>query len=429
MTIYGGKTVKRRVINTISGVANGTKTTIGNVSMPLGANGLPPAITKINGQNATEFLVQQGLSFLASQDLDSQWNNQFQSYANPAALPLPAASLFYSGDSVTLEFDNGQKITQESYAAVRTAADFTGVNTGEDFYQKFLNPANQQTGTSTGTSQPQPQGNGTLPPPPPNLTGFPKPMVRDSGANVTSGYFLTGQGYDDVAVLSVIGFAPENSQFDTTEYITNFQKTVGDFMSMSKAAGKKRLVVDVSANGGGLVVAGYELYAQVFPGTPMFQANNLRRSEGLVQMATIASAQLPKIQALQPSDLTRNASVQTRALVALASSDVAGNLLPGSVFSAGGQVNYSSTEQIIAPVTLKGDQFTAYQSTPQNDTSADFNLTGTGNRVNAPAVFTAENVVLLTDGTCGSTCTLFSYLMIMQNNVSTPLPQDTGSKR
>lgn len=34
-------------------------------------------------------------------------------------------------------------------------------------------------------------------------------------------------------------------------------------------------------------------------------------------------------------------------------------------------------------------------------------------------MFAPENVVILTDGTCGSTCTLFSYLAIMQNNVKT----------
>lgn len=52
--------------------------------------------------------------------------------------------------------------------------------------------------------------------------------------------------------------------------------------------------------------------------------------------------------------------------------------------------------------------------------NARSNLTGTGTRANvgAPA-FSPENVVILTDGTCGSTCTLFSYLAIMQNNVKT----------
>jgi C-terminal processing protease CtpA/Prc len=34
-------------------------------------------------------------------------------------------------------------------------------------------------------------------------------------------------------------------------------------LSQSKAAGKTRLVVDVSANGGGFVIAGFELFSQV----------------------------------------------------------------------------------------------------------------------------------------------------------------------
>jgi hypothetical protein len=69
---------------------------------------------------------------------------------------------------------------------------------------------------------------------------------------------------------------------------------------------------------------------------------------------------------------------------------------------------------------LKGDVFTAYQQTPLNATDPQFNLTGVGSRANPPpAVFKPENVVILTDGTCGSTCTIFSYLMILQLNVST----------
>lgn len=98
---------------------------------------------------------------------------------------------------------------------------------------------------------------------------------------------------------------------------------------------------------------------------------------------------------------------------------VVSNLIPGAVFAPTG-ANLTTVDEILAPVTLRGgDRFTAYQSTPLNDTSAAFNLTGTGSRANPPpAVFAARDVVLLTDGTCGSTCTLFAYLMITQLNVS-----------
>lgn len=392
--------------------------------MPLGANGFPPAITKINGQDSAAFLSDQGLKFVNTQDQDSQWNAMIQSYAQPDAISPAAGSVIYQGDTLTFEYENGQKITQDSYALIRSTADFRNINSGEDFYNRFCNPdAQLLNGTgSTGTQPQSPSAPpGTLQPPAPAIPGYPVPAIRDSGANATAGYFLTGPGYDDVAVLSVIGFAPlGDPSFDVIEYITNFQKVVSDFLAMSKSMGKKKLIVDVSANGGGLVVAGYELYSQIFPGTPIFQANNLRRSDSLVQIANIANANLDKLLALNGQRIGRNSSQETLALAAIGQSAVVGNLLPGDVFSAGDRVNYTTTEQIISPVVLHGDTFTAYQSTEQNQTDPQFNLTGVGNRANPPpAVFAPENIVILSDGFCGSTCTLFTYLMIMQNNIKT----------
>lgn len=394
---------------------------MGNVSFQLDANGFPPAITRINGQDAAAFITDQGLKFVNTQDQDSQWNAMIQTYASPDAITPVAGSIIYQGDNVTLEYENGQKVTQDSYALIRAAADFRNINSGEDFYNRFCNPDAQPASNVTAPATAPPQTPGTLQPPAPAIPGYPIPAIRDSGANATAGYFLTGAGYEDTAVLSVIGFAPlGNANFDVIEYITNFQKVVGDFLAMCKQAGKTKLVIDVSANGGGLVVAGYELYSQLFPGTPLFQANNLRRSESLVQIANIANDNLPKLLALNGQRIGRNSSQETRALAALGSNAIIGNLIPGDVFSAGDRVNYTSTQQIISPVMLRGDTFTAYQSTPQNQTDPQFNLTGIGNRANPPpAAFAAENIVILSDGFCGSTCTLFTYLMIMQNNIKT----------
>ncbi|KAJ4423996.1 hypothetical protein N0V82_001243 [Gnomoniopsis sp. IMI 355080] len=406
------------------GLVNKTRTTVGNVTLPLDANGFPPAITKINGEDSATFLTNQGLRFVNTQDQDSQWNAMIQTYASPDAISPVAGSIIYQGDNLTLEYENGQVITQDSYALVRPTADFRNVNSGEDFYNRFCNPdAQPSNGTSTAAQQPSTPAAppGTLQPPAPAIPGYPTPAIRDSGANATAGYFLSGAGYEDVAVLSVIGFAPlGDPRFDVVEYLVNFQKVVGDFMAMSKQANKTKLVIDVSANGGGLVIAGYELYSQLFPGTPLFQANNLRRSESLVQIANIADANLDKLTSLDPSTVGRNSSKETQALFALQQSSIMGNLIPGDVFSAGDRVNYTSTQQIINPVMLQGDTFTAYQSTPQNQTDPQFNLTGVGNRANPPpSVFAAENIVILSDGFCGSTCTLFTYLMLMQNNVKT----------
>ena len=163
---------------------------------------------------------------------------------------------------MTLDYDNGQQKSEASFAIIRTGVNFTGVKTGEDFYNKFCNPnVTQATPTTTATATAVPSST-TLPKLSPTIAGFPFPIVRDSGANTTSGYFLNGTGYDNVAVLSLLSFAPTGN-IDSVEYLTNFQSTVSSFLAQSKMAGKTKLIVDVSANGGGFVIAGFELFAQV----------------------------------------------------------------------------------------------------------------------------------------------------------------------
>lgn len=326
---------------------------------------MPPAIAKINGQDAAEFMENQGLTFVNAQDRDSQWNAQFLGYVSPTARPPVTLSIFHQGDSMTVEYENGQQVSAESFAVLRAKVDFTGVNTGEDFYQKFLNPANQPPVDGAPPTTPAEPA-----PVPPNIEGFPIPAIRDSGAGATAGYFLSSFGYEDVAVLSVLGFAP-SGDFGTTEYIINFQQMVSDFLVMCQQAGKTKLLIDVTGNGGGLVVAGFELYSQIFPGNALFQANNLRRSPSLVDMADVANANLDKLLQLDASALEENATDEQLALLALAQSSIVSNLTPGGVFSAGNAVNYTSGAQITSVVPLMGDTFTAYQSTPLNTTGSD----------------------------------------------------------
>ncbi|KAH9996366.1 peptidase S41 family protein [Xylariaceae sp. FL0662B] len=376
----------------------------------LASNATPVAISKINGQDAVKYITKQGLKFSAFQDPNSQWNNQFPIYANPENTLVLAASLAYQGPSVTLTYEDGKEKTEDTVAVLREGADFSDVATGEDFYNKFCNPDAASTGDASSSAPPTQSSTAAPTPPAPTIQGYPFPVVRDSGADTTSGYFLNGTGYDDVAVLSVISFAPTGN-VDVLEYITNFQETVETFLSKSKEAGKKRLVIDVTANGGGLVVAGLELFAQLFPDTERFGANNLRLSDGLVNIAQVASS--------IPQDFTPSTQNEALALQALFSNSIVSNLVPGQVATPEDEP-FTTTDEILSPVTIKNDKFTAYQNAPMDMPASDFNLTGTGSRANpAPAVFSPENVVLLTDGTCGSTCTIFSYLMILQLQVKT----------
>jgi len=378
---------------------------------------MPRAVTKVNGEDPMTMIARLNLKFSGYQDPDSQWNSGFESYALPDALSFLSGTLVQQFPSITLDYDDGTSETKDNFAIVRAGANFTGVSTGEDFYARFCNPDAALAAMSASMTEqaPEPTSTEAVAPPAPTIENFPMPVIRDDGANITAGYFLDGPGYEDVAVLSVLGFSPAGD-FDGTRYLTNFQSTVEKFLAMSKQAGKTRLVVDVTANGGGFVVAGYELFTQIFPDANLFQAHDLRLSDSLQDMARLTSGFSDETIA-EASNGTD--ALKQQAVAILANSEVVSNLLPGGVFTPAGN-NLSTVDEILSPVTLQGDRFTAYQQTPLNETSASFNLTGTGTRSNPPpAVFAPENVVLLTDGTCGSTCTLFSYLMIMQRDVKT----------
>ncbi|KAK1759013.1 putative peptidase [Echria macrotheca] len=395
-----------------------------------GRNGtFPRAIVKINGEDAATVIERRNAVFSGYQDADSQWNSAMQSYAFPGATTFVAASFDFQGPNLTIEYDNGDKRTEANFAIVRDGANFTGVSTGEDYYNRFCNPDNAAAAASASATPTTPAPTTSVTPNvvAPTISGYPFPAIRDGGANITAGYFLNGTGYDDVAVLSVLGFSPGDG-IGATEYLTDFQKTIENFLSMCKTSNKTKLVIDVSANGGGYIVAGFELFAQLFPKTPMFRADNLRESESLRLMAQTSGKFLNEINSFDASTLENvsskaaagdAATQRAFALGTLQQSSVVSNLVPGGVFSPDGK-NLTSVDAILNPVTLQGDRFTAYQFTPLNDTSQSFNLSGTGSRANLPpAVFRPEDVLLLTDGTCGSTCTIFAYLMLFQLDIKT----------
>lgn len=67
--------------------------------------------------------------------------------------------------------------------------------------------------------------------------GYPSPVIADINSEV-SGFYLNGTEFSDVAVLSVIGFAP----YSTEEY----QFVAENFFANAIKDGKTKLVVDLS---------------------------------------------------------------------------------------------------------------------------------------------------------------------------------------
>jgi hypothetical protein len=85
---------------------------------------------------------------------------------------------------------------------------------------------------------------------------------------------------------------------------------------------------------------------------------------------------------------------------------------------------FPSFQAAFGPYELLGDNFTAelrYNlSSSYAQSHSGVTVSGYGNRSNiAPEVFAAEDMIILYDGACGSTCTIFAELMQSQGGVRT----------
>lgn len=175
------------------------------------------------------------LQFSNLQGPDSQWNSNFGSYAEPNALLILASSPAFISSNVTLTYNNGQEKTAQSFATIRAGIDFTGISSGEDVYSKFLNlnttiQAPNTTSIATRAVSGVVNSSNRAAAPAATIPGYPLPIVRDNGANKTSGYFLNGTGYDDTGVISVLSFnAPTG--IEPTAYLNNFQTVVASLLS------------------------------------------------------------------------------------------------------------------------------------------------------------------------------------------------------
>jgi len=282
---------------------------------------------------------------------------------------------------------------------------FDGITDGESLYKLWFtgNQPGSETEASNSTSAtPTPTATTSATPLPTiPAPGYPPPVLREAH-NLIGGYFLEGD-YSDVAVLSVPSFVGIDAQ-------EAFQDTAAKFLAQAKSAGKKKLVIDVSANGGGTILLGYDLYKLLFPQEIDHAAADRYRAfettEILNRKFSEAAAGVPRVAE------TKNETLE----------DLVGNVV-SSVFNYRSDLdvnseNFESWQDKFGPgLEQKGDNFTNLFRWNLSDTLTPLNSGGIyihgygplSNYTQAP--FAAEDIVVVTDGYCASTCTIFSELM------------------
>jgi hypothetical protein len=293
--------------------------------------------------------------------------------------------------TTTIGFHNGTTRTYNTVANV--IGNFTGVKDSQTMYEVFCNPS-----PSTTTSPLTPAATSTPQPAP----GYPEPVVISSDS-IVSGYFLNSTGNEDVAVLSMLTFEPKVP--------AEFQSVVQTFLAQAKAAGKQKLVIDLSANGGGYILQGYDTFRQHFPHIVQDGYTRYRRTNTLVQMAEQYARVIPT--PFSPDT---------------ASDDIISMYESTPNYRYDYNLNdtqFQSVGEKFGPHEYNGDQFTSIIRWNLNDplttTNATYGMgmeiTGYGSRQNFTQPFQAEDIILLYDGYCASTCTLFSEFLRTQAGV------------
>ncbi|KAE8146592.1 hypothetical protein BDV25DRAFT_162185 [Aspergillus avenaceus] len=360
----------------------------------------PSPVTLINGEEAVPFLER--WSELGSlNDPDALYNSLF--FSKPFAAGSAGFEGYFSGSArfgyiypgaqTTIEFANGTR--REYRTTAEIIGNLTGVTDGVSMYEKFCTGPSHT--ASTARAAAAASANTTT-----RAPGYPRPEVISSD-QVVSGYFLDSSQNSDVAVLSMLSFEPSVP--------AEFQSVVETFFRQAKAAGKSKLVIDVSANGGGYILQGYDTFRQLFPGIVQDGYTRFRYTEAFATMAEQFAQVLP--QNFDP---------------ATASADEI------QMFESPPNYRYdlnltnrpfTSLSEKIGPQAYNGDHFTSIMRWDLDDPLTTVNetfgmgmeITGYGSRRNMTQPFAADDIILLYDGYCASTCTLFSEFLRIQAGV------------
>ena len=290
------------------------------------------------------------------QDLDALYNAIFY---NPAISgdgndpgQYSARAFTSHSDTTVCKFENGTSRTFSAKVKIDKGHAATLPQNGQDFFKLLTS----QGSPASPSAKPAKPAASTLP------TNYPVSPVVNQKHYQISGFFPDGTENADVAVLSVATFEADDG--------VDFLNLNAEFLAKCKAAGKKRLVVDVRGNPGGEIDLGYKLFTQLFPDVVPYSRVRMRASDAANAIGKVAS-----------SDSKLSAS--------------AFNAKKWFRPSSGSK--YDSWEQFYGPTQQRGDNFTNMGS--WEFSNAAYLTQFASQYYHVPKlpsqVFSAENVILV----------------------------------
>jgi Peptidase family S41 len=177
---------------------------------------------------------------------------------------------FYVNDTITFTLKNNTVVGPVPWLAIYNNPGDTGpLTTGGDFYNFFVlgqYPASYDPNSSPA-SEPDADTDASEPDDPvttdPTSWGNPaypdnpdvvQPDLSTSGGGFVTGYFLNSSS---IGVLSIPSF------LEYGDAVGTFSDSVGEFLRRSKAAGLKKIVIDLQHNDGGAALLAHDTFKHV----------------------------------------------------------------------------------------------------------------------------------------------------------------------
>lgn len=161
------------------------------------------------------------------------------------------------GPETTITFENGTEVTRQNTATTRK--NFSSVEDGASFYHEFCNATNKEDPDDAESSAEEQRADDDFP--------YSRIAKRES----LEALFETDDGTVSTFIL------PETDDSESTAVIAiarfsnelfSIQETMSNFLDECREQNVKHLVVDLSSNTGGNVMATYEIFKHVSSRTP-----------------------------------------------------------------------------------------------------------------------------------------------------------------
>ncbi|KAI4954289.1 hypothetical protein J4E91_002000 [Alternaria rosae] len=384
-------------------------------------------ITEINGQNPYDFL--QSVSWSQYIDSDGLLNNMLSKGDTDNAGAFMEQRK-YDGPSTDITWANGSTASIANGAS--TDRSFVGITDGQSFFDAFcIGSSDSPFSASTkGVSDlsdvalPKPKLPAAInhiiapsaPGPVPRIPmdvnhrrnkrqtmslspgTYAENIVAADSNGVVAGAFLSGEGYSDIAVLKIISFSNPSSDLTESEFGTEFQKTVSDFLSQCMSENKQKLIIDLRENGGGSTNLLLDTFMQLFPEMEPFSGQRYRATDAFVKIGDAVNE-------------IRSDSVKASRYASLLEESIEESYMyrywSWWHFRNADGADFNGWDDFNGPVELNGDSYTKtmrYNYTDQVSILPEGWYFTNGTR---PTPFNASNVVMYTDALCGSSCASF----------------------